>query len=71
VLLGEAQGAGDVAHSMLHAGRRLRPDHILASPALAGCHVETRVLNQDLPDDTSPPGPQSVHAAVVARFALP
>ncbi|MBX6323508.1 MAG: endonuclease/exonuclease/phosphatase family protein, partial [Rhodospirillaceae bacterium] len=60
--LGEAEGIAPGAHTMLHAGRPLRPDHILASAALAARHLGTRVLNEDLPDDTGPPRPQSVHA---------
>jgi hypothetical protein len=71
VLLGEEGGAPEGAHTMLHAGRPLRPDHILASPALAACLSGVDVLNDGLPDDTGPPRPQSVHAAVVATFGLP
>jgi endonuclease/exonuclease/phosphatase family metal-dependent hydrolase len=70
VLLGEEDATPDGAHTMLHAGRRLRPDHILVSPALALHHQATWVLNEDLPDDTGPARPQSVHGAVVAGFDL-
>jgi endonuclease/exonuclease/phosphatase family metal-dependent hydrolase len=70
VLLGEADDAAPAPHTVIHAGRLLRPDHMLASPALAARHVATRVLNEALPDDTAPPAARSVHAAIIASFAF-
>lgn len=71
VLLGEAEEIAPSAHTVLHGGRRMRPDHMLASPALAAAHEGIQVFNEGLADDTAPAGPRPVHAAVVARFALP
>lgn len=70
-LLGEEDGPAAGRHTMLHAGRPMRPDHVLASPALAACLTGVEVLNDGLPDDTVSPQPLSVHAALVATFALP
>lgn len=67
-ILGES--ATPVAHTVIHAGRRMRPDHIMASTALAKRFQAMRALNESITDDTAPPGPHSVHGALVARFAL-
>jgi endonuclease/exonuclease/phosphatase family metal-dependent hydrolase len=68
VLLGEAGPAAP--HTVLHAGRPMRPDHMMVSHALAAHHRETDIFNEGLADDTAPAGARSVHAALRARFAL-
>jgi endonuclease/exonuclease/phosphatase family metal-dependent hydrolase len=58
--------------SVIHKGRRLLLDHLLASPALAEAHRATSLFSDDLADEalaTAPP-PGSFHAPVVAEFAL-
>jgi len=63
-------------YSVLHAGRRVMLDHILASRALAACHVATRIANQFLKDEVFDARPEaqicdSFHAPVIAEFACP
>jgi endonuclease/exonuclease/phosphatase family metal-dependent hydrolase len=58
--------------SVIHEGRRLLLDHLLASPALAEAHRATSLFSEDLADDalasSAPPG--SFHAPIVAEFAF-
>lgn len=58
--------------SVLHAGRKLMLDHILASPALAVRCVAVDILNDDLDDETTtaPTIAGSLHAPLVAGFDL-
>jgi endonuclease/exonuclease/phosphatase family metal-dependent hydrolase len=60
------------ATSVIHKGRRLLLDHLLASPALAETHLATHVLSDGLADEAlavSPP-PGSFHAPLVVELAL-
>ena len=62
-------------YSLIHAGRRLMLDHLLASPALARACTRVEVLNADLPDETraqhAPAShPESFHAPLLADFDL-
>ena len=63
----------DRRYSVLHGGRRLLPDHILASGNLAQACVGARIFNNGLDDEVSAPQPvvQSLHAPIVADFLLP
>lgn len=62
----------DLRFSVLHGGRRLMLDHILASPALRQRFREIAVLNEALPDEQAmaPDDPRSNHAPLVAAFDL-
>jgi len=62
----------DLRFSVLHAGRRLMLDHILASPALRRRFSDITVLNDALPDEQAmaPDDPRSNHAPLVAAFDL-
>lgn len=62
----------DQRFSVLHGGRRLMLDHILASPALRQRFREIAVLNDALPDEQAmaPDDPRSNHAPLVAAFDL-
>ena len=57
-------------HSVIHDGRRILLDHMLASPALANACAQVDILNDGLPDealaDSSVAG--SLHAPILARF---
>jgi len=62
-------------YTVLHRGRRLMLDHLLASASLAACYVEAAVLNDDLLDEyelelahTEPVG--SLHAPLVVELEL-
>ena len=56
--------------SVIHGGRKLMLDHILASPALARRFTAIEALNEHLPDETAMPedDPRSNHAPLVAGF---
>jgi endonuclease/exonuclease/phosphatase family metal-dependent hydrolase len=56
--------------STMHAGRPMRPDHLLASPELAARHRRSDVINRDLPDDTETAAPDSPHAPILAEFDM-
>lgn len=61
--------------SVLHAGRRLMPDHLLASRALLAASRDVEVHNETLGDEviayaTGASSPDSFHAPVVATFDL-
>ena len=59
-----------VRFTVLHDGRRVLLDHILASPALAGACREVRILNAGLADEAHVSGPVqgSLHAPMLAIF---
>lgn len=62
--------------SVLHAGRRVLPDHILASKDLTDGFVRTEIRNQALEDEVvsyalAHGSPESFHAPIVAEFSLP
>jgi endonuclease/exonuclease/phosphatase family metal-dependent hydrolase len=55
----------------LHRGRPMRPDHVLASPALARLHLRTEVRRERLIDDESEPPPAgSTHRPLRALFSI-
>jgi endonuclease/exonuclease/phosphatase family metal-dependent hydrolase len=56
--------------SIIHAGKRMQVDQILASGALAQSCAEVAILNRDLQDEAFAPEPivGSLHAPVVAAF---
>lgn len=56
--------------STIHAGRPMRPDHLLASPALAARHRWSDLINVGLPDDTETGAADSPHAPILAEFEL-
>jgi endonuclease/exonuclease/phosphatase family metal-dependent hydrolase len=58
--------------SVLHGGRNVLLDHILASPALAAACVGVAILNEGLPDEVTARAPilGSLHAPVLADFDL-
>ncbi len=56
--------------SAVHAGRPMRPDHLLASPQLAARHRRSDLINRDLPDDTQTGAADSPHAPILAEFDL-
>ena len=60
-------------YTLLHDGRPLMLDHILASPALHATLSAVEIDNADLPDEIRAPGPTpgSPHAPMVAVFDLP
>ncbi len=66
----ESRVAAERRYSVLHDGRPVMLDHILASRALGGECRDVAILNQDLQDEVLAQGPieGSLHAAVVARF---
>ncbi|MBS1118446.1 MAG: hypothetical protein H6Q90_674 [Deltaproteobacteria bacterium] len=62
-------------YTVLHQGRHLLLDHLLASASLAGCYVDGAILNEGLPDEyelevagIEPVG--SLHAPLVAELEL-
>ena len=59
-------------YSVMHEGRRLLPDHILASSALARNCVAARIFNEDLVDESRAKGPVvgSFHAPLTADFGF-
>ncbi len=63
-------------YTVIHRGRRLLLDHLLASPSLAACCIDAACINAGLPDEyeletagIAPVG--SSHAPVVAELELP
>jgi endonuclease/exonuclease/phosphatase family metal-dependent hydrolase len=60
-------------YTVLHDGRRVLLDHILASPALAGRCRTVEIPNAGLADEARVDAPVagSLHAPLVATFALP
>ena len=54
----------------MHAGRPMRPDHLLASVELAARHRRSDLINHGLPDDTDTRAPDSPHAPILAEFDL-
>jgi endonuclease/exonuclease/phosphatase family metal-dependent hydrolase len=71
----EDRVASERRFSVIHAGRRLMLDHILASRALARRCRSVDVLNDGLPDEAVPPEPArryagSYHAPVTAVFEI-
>ena len=61
--------------TVLHQGRRLMLDHLLASASLASCYVDGAIFNDGLPDEyelevagIEPAG--SLHAPLVAELAI-
>ncbi|NIA71634.1 endonuclease [Pelagibius litoralis] len=59
-------------YSVIHGGRRLMFDHILASPALHSGFTGIEALNDALPDEVemAEDDPRSNHAPLVAEFDL-
>jgi endonuclease/exonuclease/phosphatase family metal-dependent hydrolase len=57
-------------HSVIHDGRRILLDHLLASPALARACSGVEIFNEGLADEAHAQGEiaGSLHAPVVARF---
>jgi endonuclease/exonuclease/phosphatase family metal-dependent hydrolase len=66
----EARAPVERRHTVIHAGRRVLLDHILASQTLARACSEVRILNDGLIDEaTAPPDVVgSLHAPVAAQF---
>ena len=66
----ERRVPADARYTVLHDGRRVLLDHILASPALASACREVRILNAGLADEAHVRGPVkgSLHAPVLAIF---
>lgn len=66
----EARVPADRRYTVIHAGRRILLDHILASPALARHCATVRIVNDGLLDETMAPDEVagSLHAPIVARF---
>ena len=67
--------AEDRRYTVLHRGRRLMLDHLLASASLASCYVDGAILNDGLLDEyeleiahTEPVG--SLHAPLVVELEL-
>jgi endonuclease/exonuclease/phosphatase family metal-dependent hydrolase len=58
--------------SVVHGGRKILLDHILASPALAAACASVVILNEGLEDEVAPREPilGSLHAPVIASFDL-
>lgn len=66
----EARVAPECRHTVIHAGRHVLLDHILASPPLTAGWRETHILNDGLQDEALYEGQidGSFHAPVVVRF---
>ena len=66
----ETRVAPERRYTVIHAGRPVLLDHILASPALAADWRATRILNEGLLDEALHQGPVdgSLHAPVVVSF---
>jgi endonuclease/exonuclease/phosphatase family metal-dependent hydrolase len=58
--------------TLLHAGKRFMPDHILVSRPLFACLDHVTALNHDLPDEIliAESDPRSRHAPLLAEFDL-
>ena len=62
--------------SVIHRGRRIMLDHILASRPLLGCYIGSEIHNETLGDELVSPlmvrgSPETFHAPVVAEFHIP
>jgi len=68
----EGRVAAAKRYSVIHAGRPVQIDHILASNALAADCVEVAILNEGLQDEVFAPEPVegSLHAPLVATLRL-
>lgn len=68
----EARVAPSQRFSIIHAGRPMQVDQILASRALAQNCRKVSILNRGLQDEASAPAPiaGSLHAPVVAAFCM-
>ena len=66
----DARIASERRHTVIHAGRPVLLDHVLASPALAADWRVTQILNEGLSDEALGEGPVygSFHAAIVVSF---
>ena len=66
----ERRAPPEARYTVLHDGRPVLLDHILASPALAAACKEVRILNLDLADEAHLAGPVkgSLHAPILAIF---
>jgi endonuclease/exonuclease/phosphatase family metal-dependent hydrolase len=66
----ETRVAPERRHTVIHAGRHVLLDHLLASPTLAAGWRETQILNDGLADEALTEGPVegSLHAPVVVSF---
>jgi len=69
----EERVASERRYSVIHAGRPVQIDHILASRALAATCEDVAILNRDLQDEVFAPEPVegSLHAPLVATFRKP
>lgn len=59
-------------HTVIHAGRPMLIDHLLASRSLCAAWRETAILNDGLPDEVYAQEPieGSLHAPIVGRFEI-
>ena len=66
----ELKLAADARYSVIHDGRRVLLDHILASPKLAAACRDVQIFNAGLADEAHTEGPVdgSLHAAMAAQF---
>ena len=66
----ERRAPPEARYTVLHDGRPVLLDHILASPALAAACKEVRILNMGLADEARVSGPVkgSLHAPMLAIF---
>lgn len=66
----ERRVAQEARFTVLHDGRPVLLDHMLASPALSAACREVRILNEDLADEAHVSGPVkgSLHAPMLAIF---
>lgn len=66
----EARTPKERRHTVIHAGRRVLLDHILASPALARHCARVEIFNDGLIDEADAPKDVigSLHAPIAARF---
>ena len=62
--------AQEARYTVLHDGRPVLLDHVLASPALAAACRQVRILNAGLADEAHVSGPVqgSLHAPMLAIF---
>ncbi len=61
--------------SVIHRGRKIMLDHILASRTLLGCYLRSEIHNETLGDELVSPlmvrgSPEAYHAPVVAEFEV-
>jgi endonuclease/exonuclease/phosphatase family metal-dependent hydrolase len=73
ILVPLAERVGEALRfSVVHGGRKILLDHILASPALAAACASVVILNEGLEDEVAPREPilGSLHAPVIASFDL-